>query len=71
MFSPRHAPTFSGRSNEAKFRKRTVYRAPRRRASAVPAVDVGLSIDLYAAGQLEQQDLRVVQVRILDGSGRG
>jgi hypothetical protein len=28
------------------------------------AVDLGLSIDQHAVGQLEQQDLRVVQVRI-------
>jgi hypothetical protein len=38
---------------------------------AVRAVDVELSIDQHAVGQFEQQDLRVVQVRIRNGSDRG
>ena len=39
--------------------------------SAVPAVDVGLRIiDQYAVGQLEQQDLRVVQVQDLASMGQ-
>ena len=38
---------------------------------AARAVDVERSIDQHAVGQFEQQDLRVVQVRIPNGSDRG